>query len=310
MALVVRVGPAREVWWRDTLQDLLPDVECRLWGEAGDKDEVDYAVVWQPPIGELKTFRNLKCIVSMGAGVDHILLRDPDYPKHVPIIRTVGTDLRQRMREYVVLHVLRLHRRLPDIEAGQRRHDWDQIITPTAPDRRVGILGLGNMGADVAQALAGLGFSVLGWSRRPKEVAGVECHHGSAGLSDVLKQSEILVCLLPLTAETQGILNKDLFARMPKGANLINVGRGQHLVEEDLIPALDSGQLSRATLDVLCQEPPETDHPFWDHPGILLTPHVASLIDPAAGAKIIAGNLKRFIAGEPVPDMVDVAQGY
>ena len=312
MSLVVRVGAARAAWWRDTLQSLLPEVEVRLWDDPGDKSKVEYAVVWQPPAGGLKTFPNLKVIVSMGAGIDHVL-RDPALPRHLPIIRTVGPDLTQRMREYVLLHVLRFHRRLPEIEESSRRREWNQIITPVAPDRPVGMLGLGNMGADCARHLAQIGFAVHGWSRRPKpdgSIAGVTCHHGPDGLATLLKRVEILVCLLPLTPETTGILNRDLFAQLPADACLINAGRGQHLVEEDLIPALDAGQLGGATLDVLHVEPAADDHPFWRHSKILLTPHIASLIDPEVGAKIIAANLKRFMAGQPVTDMVDVAQGY
>ncbi|MGF1630904.1 MAG: 2-hydroxyacid dehydrogenase [Kiloniellaceae bacterium] len=309
MSLVVRVGGTRAPWWRDTLQSLLPEVEVRLWDDPGDKSKVEYAVVWQPPPGGLKTFPNLKVIVSMGAGIDHVL-RDPELPRHLPIIRTVGPDLRQRMREYVLLHVLRFHRRLPEIEASFTRREWNQLITPVAPDRPVAVLGLGNMGADCARHLVHLGFEVHGWSRRPKNVEGVICHSGPGGLAGLLKRVEILVCLLPLTPETTGILNKDLFAQLPEGACVINAGRGQHLVEEDLIPALDSGRLGGATLDVLHVEPAAEDHPFWAHPKILLTPHIASLIDPAVGSRLIAGNLKLFMAGRPVPDMVDVAQGY
>lgn len=309
MALVVRLGNSRAEWWQGALQKLLPDIDCRLWDAPGDKAEVEYAVVWKPPPGGLKTFPNLKCIVSMGAGIDH-LLADPELPRHLPIIRTVGSELRQRMREYLALHVLRFHRHLPDIEAAQRRKAWDQIITPPAPERGVGIMGLGNMGAEAAHTLSELGFAVHGWSRRPKRLHGITCHHGDDGLADFLARSEILICLLPLTPSTEGILNRRLFARLPEGACLINVGRGQHLVEKDLIPALDSGQLGGATLDVLHQEPPPEDHPFWTHPKILLTPHIASLIDPETGAKVIAENIRRFRAGEPVRDLVDLSQGY
>lgn len=310
--VVVRVAGARATWWLETLRDLLPEMEVRFWEDPGDRAKVEVAVVWQPPAGELKNFPNLKAIVSMGAGVDHVL-RDPELPHHVPIIRTVGPELTQRMREYVLLHVLRFHRRLPEIEEAFKRREWNQIITPVAQSRTVGVLGLGNLGADCARHLAQVGFCVHGWSRRPKQPGGLEgvtCHHGPDGLAALLKQSEILVCLLPLTPETTGILNKDLFARLPEGACLINAGRGPHLVEADLIPALDSGQLGGATLDVLHVEPAPDDHPFWRHPKILLTPHVASLIDPASGARLIAENVRRFLAGHPVPDMVDVTQGY
>jgi len=309
MTLVVRVGTSRADWWRDALQSHLPEVECRNWDDAGDKAKVEYAVVWKPPAGGLAGFPNLKCIVSMGAGIDH-LLADPELPRHVPIIRTVGNDLRQRMREYLALHVLRFHRRLPDIQAGQQRKAWDQIITPPAPQRGVGIMGLGNMGAAAARTLKDLGFAVRGWSRRPKRLHGVDCFHGEEDLPAFLKRTEILICLLPLTPATEGILSRRLFAQLPRGACLINVGRGRHLVEKDLIPALNSGQLGGATLDVLQQEPPPDSHPFWSHPKILLTPHIASLIDPEVGARVIAENLRLFIAGKPVPDIVDLKQGY
>ena len=309
MTVVVRLGNARAEWWRDALEKLLPGVEVRLWDQPGDKADIEYAVVWKPPPGGLKTFPNLKCIVSMGAGIDH-LLADPELPRDLPVIRTVGPDLRQRMREYLALHVLRFHRRLPDIQAAQQRKDWDQIITPPAPQRTVGVMGLGNMGAETAHTLAALGFSVRGWSRRPKRLHGIECFHGEEQFETFLARCEILICLLPLTPATEGILNHRLFAKLPEGACLINVGRGAHLVEKDLIPALDSGQLGGATLDVLNVEPPAEDHPFWTHPKILLTPHIASLIDPESGAKVIAENLKRFMAGQPVPDMVDLKQGY
>lgn len=310
--VVVRVAGARASWWLERLRSLLPEMEVRSWEDPGDRDQVEAAVVWQPPPGELSRFPNLKVIVSMGAGVDHVL-RDPELPRHVPVIRTIGPELTQRMREYVLLQVLRFHRRLPEIEDAFRRRAWDQLITPAAQNRSVGVLGLGNLGADCAHHLAHIGFRVHGWSRRPKapgSLEGITCHHGPDGLAALLPQAEILVCLLPLTPETTGILNRDLFAQLPAGACLINAGRGPHLVEEDLIPALDAGRLGGATLDVLRVEPPADDHPFWRHPKILLTPHVASLIDPESGAQIIADNVRRFLAGEPVPDLVDVTQGY
>lgn len=309
MSLVIKVGAERAAWWKDTMQALLPEMECRLWEDPGDPADVEYAVVWRPPPGGLKQFANLKCIVSMGAGIDHVLV-DPELPAGIPIIRTVGGDLRQRMREYVTLHVLRFHRRLPEFEAQQATGAWKQHITPTAPNRRVGIMGLGNMGSFCAEALAFLGFDVAGWSRREKALDGIECSHGSDGFDGFLARSEILVNLLPLTPLTRGILNAGLFAKLPRGAALINVGRGQHLVEEELIPAIDSGRISGATLDVFHEEPLPAAHPFWAHPDILVTPHTASLIDPAAGAGVIADNLRRFIRGEPVEDMADLERGY
>ena len=309
MALVIKIGGERADWWKRHMSTLLPEMEVRLWRDPGDPDDVEYAVVWQPEPGWLKTFPNLKCIVSVGAGIDHVL-KDPHLPSGVPILRTTGPELSVRMREYVTLHVLRLHRRLPEIEAGQPLREWRQIIEPPAPERRVGVMGLGNLGADCARTLSAIGFQVAGWARSAKDIDGVESFAGAAGLEPFLARTEILVCMLPLTPETEGILNARLFAALPRGACVINVARGGHLVEADLLAALDSGQVRAATLDVFHQEPLPDDHPFWDHPGILITPHVASLIDPAAGGRAIADNLRKFIAGEPVADLVDGTRGY
>jgi glyoxylate/hydroxypyruvate reductase A len=309
MALVIRVGGARQEWWLEHMRSLLPELDCRSWDDAGDADEIEYAVVWKPPPGGLKRFRNLKCIVSIGAGIDHVT-NDPDLPRHVPMIRTTAFDLTQRMREYVTLHVLRIHRRLPEIEAAQPVREWRQLINPPAYERKVGIMGLGNLGADCARTLSVVGFDVAGWSRRQKQMESVTCFSGEQGFRPFLERTDILVCLLPLTPETQGIMNADLFAALPEGASVINCARGGHLVDEDLLRALDDGHIAYATLDVHHREPLPDDHPFWDHPRVLVTPHVASLIDPVAGGETIARNLRRFIAGEPVPDLVDLQRGY
>lgn len=309
MTLVVRTGGPGERWWTDHLRSLLPEIECRSWADPGDPDDVLYAVVWEPPAGGLKRFKNLRCIVSIGAGIDHVL-RDPELPRHVPVIRTTGDELRVRMREYVSLHVLRLHRRLPELEAARARHEWRRLVSPPAGQRRVGVMGLGNLGADCAQTLAALGFDVAGWARRPKELDGVTTFAGDDQLTAFLARTGILVCLLPLTPATSGILNAGLFARLPEGAMLINCGRGEHLVDQDLLDALDRGHLAAATLDVFREEPLPQAHPFWAHPKILVTPHVASLIDRVTGGRLIADNLRRFINGLPMADRVDLDQGY
>ncbi|MEM7045229.1 MAG: glyoxylate/hydroxypyruvate reductase A [Pseudomonadota bacterium] len=309
MALIIRVGPARERWWLKHLQDLLPEIDCRPWSDPGNPDDIDIAVVWKPPAGGLKRFANLKLIVSIGAGIDHVLA-DPELPRHVPIMRTTGEDLKLRMREYVVLHVLRLHRRLPEIEVAQTRKEWLQLINPPADKRRVGVMGLGGLGRDSAFALKSIGFDVAGWSRRPKSLDGIESFAGDQELGAFLERSEILVCLLPLTPKTSGILNADLFRHLPKGAAIINAARGGHLIEADLLDALDQGQISAATLDVFDIEPLPTSSPFWNHPKVLVTPHVASLIDPDTGGKAIAANIRKYLVGEPLPDLVDLEQGY
>lgn len=309
MSLIIHVGAVRAQWWKEHMQSLLPDIECRLWDEPGDDSDIEYALVWKHPAGGLNRFPNLKCIVSMGAGIDHVLV-DPELPKNIPIIRTTGDDLTQRMREYVCLHVLRHHRRLMEIEAAQKTRQWAQAVNPPANERGVGIMGLGRLGSDAAKALVAIGFKVSGWTRTPKSIAGVACYSGEDNLGSFLQQSEILVCLLPLTKSTHGILNKDLFSRLPKGACIINAARGEHLVDEDLLAAFDANLIDYATLDVFHQEPLPDTHPFWEHPRVLITPHVASLIDPVSGGKAIARNLRLFIEGQHVPDLVDLEQGY
>ena len=309
MALIIRVGAARQEWWLEHVRSLLPEIDCRSWDEPGNPENIEIAVVWKPPAGGLRKFPNLRAIVSIGAGIDHVLA-DRDLPRHVPIIRTTGEDLKIRMREYVTLQVLRLHRRLPEIEKAQERREWLQLMNPPAHQRRVGLMGLGELGLDCALTLKAIGFDVAGWSRRSKTIDGIDSYARQDGLSAFLARTEILVCLLPLTSATKGILNADLFAELPRGASIINAARGGHLVDDDLIAALDRGHLSAATLDVFHHEPLPAHHPFWDHPNILITPHVASLIDPISGGKAIAANVRKFLAGEPVADLVDLSQGY
>lgn len=296
-------------WWVGMLQGLLPEWEVFPLDGAPDPGGVDFAVVWRPRTGDLARFGNLRAIVSIGAGIDHVLA-DTELPRAVPIIRTVGTDLTQRMREYVVLHALRHHRDMPRQLRAQAERDWHAIVVPVAPNRTVGVMGLGNLGAAAASALAGLGFAVRGWSKSPKTIDGVRCFAGQDALDAFLDGCDILVNLLPLTDRTRGILNAALFGKLPRGACVINCARGQHLVEEDLLAALDSGQIKQATLDVFHIEPLPSDHVFWGHPSITVTPHVASQIDAATGGTIIAANLKTFAETGTCADVADAERGY
>lgn len=299
---------AEDQEWIELLAPLLPGIEVATMEETGARG-VDYAVVWAPPAGMIARHPDLKAVVSVGAGVDHVL-KDPELPRHLPILRTTGPDMVQRLREYVALHVLAHHRGLAVTDAQQARAEWKQLVTPVAGKRRVGIMGLGRIGAACARTVAALGFDTMGWSRNPHEIEGVTTFHGEAGLRDFIAQAEILVCLLPLTDATRNILNAQLFACLPRGAVVINAGRGGHLVEADLIQALDEGQLSGATLDVFRQEPLPSEHPFWRHPKIRVTPHVASYIDAATGAMIVASNIRAFEADGTAPDVADVKRGY
>ena len=309
MALLFRSTVDSAARWRAQLTRLTEQLDIRVWPEIGNPAEIDYALVWRPEPGFLASLPNLKLILSLGAGVDH-LLGDPLLPRHLPIVRLVDPHLTHAMSEYVVLQVLRLHRRDLEYRAQQEAGIWRELDQPNAFERRVGILGLGELGQDAAKKLAALGFDVAGWSRSEKTVAGVRCHAGAAGLPSLLGRSEILVCLLPLTAETEGILNTSTLALLPKGEALVNTARGAHLVEEDLLAALASGHISAAVLDVVREEPLPAGHPFWRHPHIVITPHVAAITNPPTAAPIILDNIRRFEDGRPLLNRVDPARGY
>ena len=297
------------VRWQAATARLMPEREFRVWPAIGDPAAIDYAIVWRPPPGLLASLPNLKLILSLGAGVDH-LFGDPHLPRGVPVVRLVDPYLAAAMSEFVALGVLRLHRRDLDYLAQQRAFEWREQPQKNAAERPVGILGFGTIGQAAGRMLKALGFPVAGWSRSAKTVPGFETCAGSSGLVSLLAQSEILVCLLPLTRETEGILNAKTFARLPRGAGLVNAGRGGHLVEADLIPALDAGQLSGAVLDVFRDEPLPPEHPFWRHPRILVTPHVAGVTNPVTAAAIMADAIRRFESGLPPANVVDPARGY
>jgi len=309
MALLFRSTVDSAARWRAQLTRLTQELEVRVWPEIGDPAAIDYALVWRPEPGFLASLPNLKLILSLGAGVDH-LLGDPRLPLHLPILRLVDPHMTDAMSEYVVLQVLRLHRRDLDYRNQQGAGVWRELDQQNAGQRRVGILGLGELGQDAAKKLKALGFDVAGWSRSEKAVEGVRSYAGAAGLAPLLGRSEIIVCLLPLTAETEGILNKRTLALLPKGAALVNAARGAHLVEEDLLAALASGQISAAVLDVFREEPLPVDHSFWHHPRVVVTPHIAAFTNPATAAPIILDNIRRFEEGRPLLNRVDPARGY
>jgi glyoxylate/hydroxypyruvate reductase A len=309
MAILFRSTPAATARWRPLLAELMPEHEFRFWPEIGDPAAIEYAMVWQPPPGLLAGLPNLRLIVGLGAGIDH-LLRDPELPRHVPIMRLVDPYMTDAMSEYVVLQVLRLHRQDLDYLAQQHAQLWEEREQKNAAERPVGILGFGTLGQDAGRKLKALGFPVAGWSRTAKAVPGFATFGGADGLAALAARSEILVCLLPLTAATGGILNAGLFARLPRGAGLVNAGRGGHMVEADLIPALKSGQLSGAVLDVFREEPLPSEHPFWVHPRIIVTPHIAAETHPPTAAALIRDAIRKFAAGLPVANLVDLTRGY
>lgn len=294
--------------WRGELAKRLPDLEFRVWPDLGDPADIDYALVWKPPPGLLASLPNLRLILSLGAGVEP-LLADPTLPA-APLVRMVAEGLTDDMAAYVVLQVLRWQRHVDAYAEQQRAGLWKQRGHRPASEVRVGILGLGVLGEAAARALLPLGFDVIGWSRTPKEIRGVETVHGADGLVALAARSDFLVCLLPLTAETRGILNAKLFATLPKGAVAINAARGGHLVEADLLAALDSSHLGGASLDVFAEEPLPPGHPFWTHPRIHVTPHVAGITHPSRSADHVADAIRRAESGQPLLHVVDRAQGY
>jgi glyoxylate/hydroxypyruvate reductase len=295
--------------WTAELGKRLPELEIRVWPEIGDPAEIDAALVWRPPPGVLATLPNLKLVASLGAGVDHIFA-DPHLPARMPVTRLVDPYMTVAMSEYVLWQVLRLHRQDLAYLDQQRAMVWRQLPQPNAAERRVGVLGLGVLGSDAALKLKVLGFEVAGWSRSEKRIPGISCFHGQDGLAAMLARTEIVVCLLPLTAATAGILDRRLFAALPRGAAIVNCARGRHLVEADLIAALDAGQLSAAALDVFADEPLPPDHPFWSHRGIAVTPHIAAATHAPTAAVVVAENLRRLSDGRPLLHRVDASEGY
>lgn len=306
--LVYKGDPDRGREWRDILARDAPDIEFRLWPDIGDPNTVDYAMVWEPPSDLFSTLPRLKVLISIGAGIDHLDLAG--VPPEVPLVRMVEPGITRTMVDYVSLAVLALHRNLLDYISQQERKVWREIRVRPGSDARVGVMGLGVLGSAVLERLGALGFQRAGWSRTPKRMPHVDCHAGRHGFPPFLAELDILVCLLPLTDETRGILSEETFAMLPHGAALVNVGRGGHLVEADLIAALESGRLTGAVLDVFNPEPPPSDHPFWTHPRILMTPHIASMTQPRTASPLLIENIRRFERGEPLFNVVDRARGY
>jgi glyoxylate/hydroxypyruvate reductase A len=294
--------------WLPVLRAQIPGIEIEVWPEVADPAAVDVALIWTPPPDGLDRYPNLKAVLSLGAGVNQLDLAS--LPQGVPVARLVDPSLTDGMRDYCVWAVMRYHRYLDEHAANQVQHRWVYKMSAPKSSVRVGVLGLGELGATVARALAEVGFQTRGWARSRKAIEGVRCFAGAEELAAFAAETEILICLLPLTPETRGILSRHLFQMLPSGARIINVGRGDHLVEGDLLAALGSGHVAAATLDVFSREPLPADHAFWSHPKITVTPHVATWGSAATAVPHVAENIRRAMTGQRLLNQVDIKRGY
>ncbi len=295
--------------WVAALKNLKPDLDVRVYPEEGNLDDIEFVLCWKHPKGILKRYPNLKVISSMGAGVDH-MFTDPDLPFNVPIVRIVDPELAQGMSEFVIGIILNQMRSLTQYHEHQKQKHWKAKRFQIAKNTQIGIMGLGVLGQDLARKLIAIGFKVAGWAQTPKSLDALNIYVGTEDFETFLSKSNILVCLLPLTKQTENILDKRTFSKLPENAYVINVARGEHVVDADLIEMIDAGHLSGATLDVFRKEPLPEAHAFWYHPKIAITPHIASLTNPVSVAPQIIENYNRCKAGQALLNEVSVKLGY
>lgn len=298
--------------WRRKFETILPEANFCVWPDEtpADPGDVDYVLTWMPEPGLLASFPNLKVIFNMGAGVD-VLLGDKTVPAHVPIVRLVDPLLTSGMVEYVAHWVLHFHRQFHKYAALQTDRVWEENPPPFTAKRAIGFLGIGELGQASAKALQALGFkNIAGWSRTKKDIAGIESFAGEGELAAFLGRTEILITLLPFTPATRHIVNAKTLAQLPKGACIINPGRGALINDDDLIAALDDGHIDACALDAFEAEPLPSSHPYWDHPRVKLTPHIASLTVAGSAATSTAKMIKSIEAGGPLENVIDRELGY
>ena len=312
MALLISVS---EFWedeevWRQWVQAELKGIDVRVYPSHGNVNDIEYVAVWKHPHGILKNYPNLKAILSLGAGVDHII-SDPDLPEGLPIVRLVDEKLTHEMSLHSIHWVLHFHSDQYLYRIQQKNRDWIQRSSVQSEDRTIGIMGLGNIGRGIGDSLVNLDFNVIGWGAHPKESLGeIDYYFGHDQLSDFLGQSDILINVLPLTENTKNILTKNELTFLPQGSFIINIGRGGIINENDLINFLDSGHIKAAALDVFAQEPLPENNSLWMHPSVYVTPHIAGQSNPRSAAKTIAENIRLIQNGEAPYPIYSLDSGY
>ena len=296
--------------WSNGLKETMPEMDVRVYPDEGDVNEVEYAVVWKHPRGILNKYPNLKAILSLGAGVDHII-SDPELPEGLPIVRLVDKKLTHEMCLHSLHWVLHFHSDQYLYRIQQQSREWIQQSSVQSEDRTIGIMGLGNIGKAIGDSLINLDFKVVGWGARPKEsLGGIEYYCGHEQLADFLSQTDILINVLPLTEDTKNILTEIELAFLPKGSFIINIGRGGIINESDLLTSLDSGHITAVALDVFAQEPLPENNSLWDHPSVYVTPHIAGQSNPGSAAQTIADNIRLIEKGETPYPIYSHSSGY
>ena len=308
MTFLYKSATERGAAWARHFAAHAPEIPFRIWPDVGDPAAVRYLAAWTLPPDLGATFPNLEVLFCVGAGVDQLDLSQ--VPDSLPVVRMIEPGLVDGMVEYATLAVLAVHRHWPAYIAQQRERRWQTLPIRNAGTRSVGVMGLGVLGQAVVEKLRDFGFRCAGWGRSSRAIEGVDCYAGTESLPRFLARTDILVCLLPLTEATRGILGRPVFDALPKGAAVINAARGAHLVTQDLLAALESGQVSAAILDVTDPEPLPADHPLWTHPRVIVTPHVASQSQPESSAAAVLENVKRHRRGEPLVGLIDRSRGY
>jgi glyoxylate/hydroxypyruvate reductase A len=307
MTALYKSDPVRGAIWAKRFAELAPDIPFRMWPDIGDPAAIRYLLAWQPDDLAV-TLPNLEVIFSVGAGVDQLDLNR--IPADLPVVRMIEPGIVDGMVEYVTEAVLAIHRDLFDYALQQQARLWQPMPLYPAASRRLGVLGIGMLGTAVLERLRLFGFPCAGWSRSPRDIEGVECFSGDATLPAFLARTDVLICLLPLTDATRGLLDQRMFDALPKGASIVHVGRGPQLVTRDLLDALDRGQIHSAVIDVTDPEPLPADHPLWTQPRVRITPHIASATSAVTAVDAVLENLCRHRAGEPMIGQIDRTRGY